>query len=33
MGYFGMTWYLIKNFINRNNKKYWETMDGKKYWL
>lgn len=33
MGYFGMTWYLIKNFINRNNKKYWEKMDGKKYWL
>jgi glycosyltransferase involved in cell wall biosynthesis len=33
MGYFGMTWYLIKNFINRNNKKYWETMDGNKYWL
>ena len=33
MGYFGMTWYLIKNFINRNNKKYWEKMDGNKYWL
>lgn len=33
MGYFGMTWYLIKNFINRNNKTYWEKMDGNKYWL
>lgn len=33
MGYFGMTRYLIKNFINRNNKKYWEKMDGNKYWL
>jgi glycosyltransferase involved in cell wall biosynthesis len=33
MGYFGMTWYLIKNFINRNNTNYWENMDGSKYWL
>jgi glycosyltransferase involved in cell wall biosynthesis len=33
MGYFGMTWYLIKNFINRNNETYWEKMDGNKYWL
>lgn len=33
MGYFGMTWYLIKNFINRDNKAYWEKMDGNKYWL
>lgn len=33
MGYFGMTWYLIKNFINRNNTAYWENLDGKKYWL
>jgi len=33
MGYFGMTWYLIKNFINRNNTSYWENLDGKKYWL
>ena len=23
MGYFGMAAYLIKNFINRNNKQYW----------
>jgi len=33
MGYFGMSWYLIKNFINRNNKKHWEKLDGKKYWI
>lgn len=33
MGYFGMTWYLIKNFINRDNNAYWEKMDGNKYWL
>lgn len=33
MGYFGMSWYLIKNFINRNNKNHWEKMDGNKYWL
>jgi len=32
MGYFGMTWYLIKNFINRNNKKYWDNIDEAKYW-
>jgi len=32
MGYFGMGWYLIKNFINRNNKKYWDTINGDKYW-
>jgi len=32
MGYFGMGWYLIKNFINRNNKKYWDKLDGSKYW-
>ena len=32
MGYFGMGWYLIKNFINRNNKKYWDSLDGSKYW-
>jgi len=33
MGYFGMTWYLIKNFTNRNNEAYWERLDGDKYWL
>ena len=32
MGYFGMVWYLIKNFINRNNKAYWDRLDGSKYW-
>ncbi len=32
MGYFGMGWYLIKNFINRNNKKYWNSLDSSKYW-
>ena len=32
MGYFGMAKYLIKNFINRDNTKYWEQMDGSKYW-
>lgn len=32
MGYFGMTTYLIKNFINRNNKQYWDSLDSSKYW-
>ncbi len=32
MGYFGMATYLIKNFINRNNKKYWDKLDGTRYW-
>jgi len=32
MGYFGMAWYLVKNFINRNNQKYWDKLDGTKYW-
>jgi glycosyltransferase involved in cell wall biosynthesis len=32
MGYFGMTKYLIKNFLNRNNKSYWDTLDSSKYW-
>jgi glycosyltransferase involved in cell wall biosynthesis len=32
MGYFGMGWYLIKNFINRNNKLYWDKLDSTKYW-
>ena len=32
MGYFGMGWYLIKNFINRNNKEYWDSLDSSKYW-
>lgn len=32
MGYFGMAWYLIKNFWNRNNEKYWDNIDYSKYW-
>lgn len=32
MGYFGMGKYLIKNFVNRNNKKYWDSLDSSKYW-
>ena len=32
MGYFGMATYLIKNFINRNNKAYWDHLDSSKYW-
>jgi glycosyltransferase involved in cell wall biosynthesis len=32
MGYFGMAWYLIKNFWNRNNYKYWNESDYSKYW-
>jgi glycosyltransferase involved in cell wall biosynthesis len=32
MGYFGMAAYLIKNFINRNNKAYWDRLDSSKYW-
>jgi glycosyltransferase involved in cell wall biosynthesis len=32
MGYFGMGKYLIKNFINRNNKAYWDSLDSSKYW-
>ena len=32
MGYFGMAAYLIKNFWNRNNEKYWQSIDYSKYW-
>jgi glycosyltransferase involved in cell wall biosynthesis len=32
MGYFGMTVYLIKNFINRNNQAHWDRIDSSKYW-
>jgi glycosyltransferase involved in cell wall biosynthesis len=32
MGYFGMAWYLIKNFWNRNNESYWNRVDYSKYW-
>jgi len=32
MGYIGMIWYLIKNFWNRNNEKYWNNINYSKYW-
>ena len=32
MGYLGMATYLIKNFVNRNNKSYWDSLDNSKYW-
>jgi len=32
MGYFGMGKYLVKNFINRNNKAYWDKLDSSRYW-
>ena len=32
MGYMGMAKYLVKNFINRNNKQYWDKLDSSKYW-
>ena len=32
MGYFGMGKYLVKNFVNRNNKAYWDSLDSTKYW-
>jgi glycosyltransferase involved in cell wall biosynthesis len=32
MGYLGMTKYLVKNFVNRNNKQYWDQLDNSKYW-
>jgi glycosyltransferase involved in cell wall biosynthesis len=32
MGYLGMGKYLIKNFINRNNKAYWDSLDNSRYW-
>jgi glycosyltransferase involved in cell wall biosynthesis len=32
MGYFGMAAYLIKNFINRNDKQYWDKLDSSRYW-
>jgi len=32
MGYFGMAWYLIKNFWNRNNEAYWSNADYSRYW-
>ena len=32
MGYMGMGKYLVKNFVNRNNKQYWESLYHNKYW-
>lgn len=32
MGYMGMARYLVKNYINRNNKAYWDQLDNSKYW-
>jgi glycosyltransferase involved in cell wall biosynthesis len=32
MGYFGMGTYLVKNFVNRNNKAYWDKLDSSRYW-
>ena len=32
MGYMGLAKYLVKNFVNRNNKKYWDKLDSSKYW-
>jgi glycosyltransferase involved in cell wall biosynthesis len=32
MGYMGMAKYLVKNFVNRNNKQYWDKLDSSKYW-
>ena len=32
MGYMGMAKYLVKNFVNRNNKAYWDRLDSTRYW-
>jgi len=32
MGYFGMAWYLIKNFCNIKNEDHWKKLDSSKYW-
>ena len=32
MGYMGMAKYLTKNFVNRNNKAYWNSLEHNKYW-
>ena len=32
MGYMGMAKYLVKNFVNRNNRAYWDSLDSSKYW-
>ena len=32
MGYMGMAKYLVKNFVIRNNRAYWDKLDNSKYW-
>jgi glycosyltransferase involved in cell wall biosynthesis len=32
MGYFGMAGYLVKNFVNRNNPRYWDQLSHRDYW-
>jgi glycosyltransferase involved in cell wall biosynthesis len=32
MGYLGMGKYLVKNFVNRNNKAYWDSLHHNRYW-
>lgn len=32
MGYFGMAWYLLQNFLNRNNSAYWQKLHHNRYW-
>jgi glycosyltransferase involved in cell wall biosynthesis len=32
MGYLGMAIYLVKNFVNRNNRAYWDKLDNSRYW-
>ena len=32
MGYFGMAWYLVNNFWNRNNEQFWKDRDYSNYW-
>jgi glycosyltransferase involved in cell wall biosynthesis len=32
MGYLGMGRYLVKNFVNRNNRAYWDRLDTSRYW-
>ena len=32
MGYLGMSVYLIKNFLLRDNYKYWDSIDERRYW-
>jgi len=32
MGYIGMACYLVRNFLNRNNIKYWQSQQHNRYW-